>query len=246
VRHLATTDLTVSCPPMVLTKHWNLSAALGRRRPLALFWLLILSCVTPTSLSAAEKLSVEFFSPNVGLGKNEYFVAVWLSKDGAYVCTLGYFGERTKYFPQMRTFWPAISQDLEKALNPSGVDANMGGTKTYKNDPPKISGKNYSFTDIDVSKLPDGTYTVHFETVRHNNALMTATAKWSKNGAAMPRTLQSVNNFMLPPLPKGKKNNKSKTPAPPEKPAPQDVKAASGEIKHPFKDVYFTYSGRTK
>lgn len=135
----------------------------------------------------AETVTLNFTTP-AGASSNQYFVSAWLTQGGVYKGTLGYWGSiKSKYYPEMTVFWAAIGK-TSVAKNPSGVDARMGATLSGSPDTLALSS--------DVTNLPDGTYTINFETKSHSGTHITGSNfSFTKNGTAIPKTLQTVANF---------------------------------------------------
>jgi hypothetical protein len=155
---------------------------------------LVLLIGLPLHLNAeTQTLTVEFYCPNVNNGSSEFYCTVWITNGSNYLGTLGYTGtiysnngSLEEYYYQMNNFDKAINSDRENVYRPSdNTDARIGPTETAIRN---VLGRNYVINKIDVTSLPPGNYTLHFETVRRDNYLSYGTAAWTKTDAGLPRT----------------------------------------------------------
>jgi hypothetical protein len=144
----------------------------------SLLMMLLLAVAAIAPARAAETLSLAFTPANPGGGVETYIV-VWLSGGTASVSkrTLLYYGTITaNYYNEISGFWSAISGTKNNATDPNGVDAKMGATQN--------SVIAVTKSNIDVSALPDGSYTLNFAVARKNNMVSTTTYAFTKNGTA--------------------------------------------------------------
>jgi adhesin/invasin len=170
--------------------------------------LLLVAAMPLRSMSAAETLKIEFFCPNVGGGTNEYFWAVWMTAandDTKYIATLGYQEGKIggNYSSQMKKFTPiATANDSNGTVyRPDGTDAKMGPTKDFLSTQKAGIALTIDLTrTLQVADLPNGSYKVHFETVRHNNNYSYATTIWNKTGSTTPRTAMTLSTTSSTPF----------------------------------------------
>jgi hypothetical protein len=189
-----------------------------RHACLSLFLLIGL----PLHLKAeTQTLTVEFYCPNVNNGSSEFYCAVWITNGSNYHGTLGYTGtiyshngSLEEYYYQMNNFDIAINSAKENAYKPgTNSDARLGPTETAVRN---VLGRNYVINKIDVTSLPPGNYTIHFETVRRDNYLSYCTVAWTKTDAGLPRTLMTV--------------------------TPSTANQALYSFTHPFNNVFVTHN----
>ena len=153
--------------------------------------LLLFAAITPLfmgvmstrNLHAVENLSVSFFCPDVNAGTNEYFVAVWLTDGTTFVGSLGHYSNLSRYQDQWTYDGVTSARPIRK---PNGTtDAKLGATQSFTSTEKTARGRTFNYTAADVSSLPNKTYTIHFETVRHNNNYAKSTGTWVKNGTPL-------------------------------------------------------------